>query len=311
MKKETKDKKKSNIIIFIIIGIVLFLAILACLIWVITRPVPFVVREKIEILDANGEYSNPIYLYATSSSTGEQIKEGINFKDSKAKYKFYDLKKETQGEYDIYTFKQDITIPVEYTRTNKGGKWTYSFSQVDPMLFDYYTGEVYNKGMTVTDNSLIGIGIDSTEANMGMTTISWINNKYEIGILEEYSSKWDGNKKLSGEGDNTVYGDTSRSTALFTIKVPKDYDGVMVAILKRGSNEKSYGKYKERYDKYQELLKDYENTGEKSKELVEFEKEQFKVRSLFDSINDKDLTYTRDDYIVFRMSEIEKISNNN
>ena len=42
--------------------------------------------------------------------------------------------------------------------------------------------------------------------------------------------------KLSGDGDNAVYGDTSRSTALFTIKVPKDYDGVMVAILKRGSN---------------------------------------------------------------------------
>ena len=71
--------------------------------------------------------------------------------------------------------------------------------------------------------------------------------KYKIGVLEEYSSKWDGNKKISGDGDNAVYGDTSRSTALFTVKVPKDYDGVMVAILKSGSNEKSYGKYKERY----------------------------------------------------------------
>ena len=175
------------------------------------------------------------------------------------------------------------------------------------MLFDYYTGEVYNKGMEVTDNSLIGIGIGSSEANMGMTTIKWDNNEYEIGVLEEYSSKWDGNKKLSGDGDNAVYGDTSRSTALFTVKVPKDYDGVMVAILKRGSNEESYGKFKERYDKYQKLLEDYRNTGEKSEELIEFEKDQFKIRSLFDSINDKDLTYTKDDYIVFRMSEIEKI----
>ena len=88
--------------------------------------------------------------------------------------------------------------------------------------------------------------------------------------------------------------------------IPKDYDGVMVAILKRGSNGKSYAKYKLRYDKYQELLKDYENTGKKSKELIEFEKDQFKVYSLFESINDKNLKYTRDDYIVFRMSEIEK-----
>ena len=306
MKKENKNKKKNNKIIFIIIGVVLFLALLACLIWFITKPVPFVIRENIEILDAKGEYSNPVYLYATTS-TGEQVKEGINFKDSKAEYKFYDLKKETEGDFDIYTFKQDITISVEYTRTYKGGRWTYSFSQVDPMLFDYYTGEVYSKGMIVADNSLIGIGIGSSEANMEMTTIKWNKNEYKIGVLEEYSSKWDGNKKLSGDGDNIVYGDTSRATALFTVKVPKDYGGVMVAILKRGSYEESYAKYRERYNKYQELLKDYENTGEKSEELIEFEEDQFKVRSLFDSINDKNLTYTKDDYIVFRMSEIEKI----
>lgn len=304
MKKKTKNKKKKNKILFIIIGVVLFLAVIALLIWLFTRPVPFVVRERIKILDAKGEYSNPVYLYAKTPS-GEQINEGINFKDSKAEYKFYDLKKKTDGEYDIYTFKQDITIRVEYTRTYKGGRFTYSFSQVDPMLFDYYTGEVYNKGMAVSDNSLTGIGIGSGEANMGVTLIKWNKNEYEIGVLEEYSSKWDGNKKLSGTGDNAVYGDTSRSTALFTVKVPKDYDGVMVAILKRGSYEKSYRKYKERYDKYQELLKDYENMGEKSKELIEFEEDQFKVRSLFESINDKNLTYTKDDYIVFRMSEIK------
>ena len=81
----------------------------------------------------------------------------------------------------------------------------------------------------------------------------------------------------------------------------------MVAILKRGTNEESYKKYKARYDNYQELLKDYRNTGKKSKELIEFEKDQFKIYSLFESINDKNLTYTKDDYIVFRMSEIEKI----
>lgn len=304
MKEETKNNSKK--IIFIIIGVVIFLSALVCLLWFITRPVPFVVRENIKILDAKGEYSNPVYLYATNS-TGEQIKEGINFKDSKAEYKFYDLKKETKGKYDIYTFKQDITIPVEYTKTYKGGRMTYSFSQVDPMLFDYYTGEVYNKGMSVADNSLTGIGIGSSESNMEMTTIDWNKNKYKIGVLEEYSSKWDGNKKLSGDGDNAVYSDTSRSTALFTVKVPKDYDGVMVAILKRGSYKESYAKYKVRYDKYQELLKDYENTGKKSKELIEFEKDQFKVYSLFESINDKNLTYTKDDYIVFRMSEIKKL----
>ena len=306
MNKKTKNKKKKNKKTFIIMGVILFLAVLAFLIWLITRPVPFVVKEKIEILDAKGKYSNPVFLYAKTPS-GEQINEGINFKDSKAEYKFYDLKKETMDEYDIYTFKQDITISVEYTRSYKGGRWIYSFSQVDPMLFDYYTGEVYNKGMSVADKSLIGIGIGSSEANMGMTTIRWNNNNYEIGVLEEYSSKWDGNKKLSENGDNIVYGDTSRATALFTIRVPKDYDGVMVAILKRGSYEESYAKYKERYDKYQELLKDYENTGKKSNELIEFEEDQFKVRTLFESINNKNLTYTKDDYIVFRMSEIERI----
>ena len=306
MKKETKKEKKSNKIIFIIIGVVLFLVALVFLICFITRPVPFVVREKIKILDAEGNYSNPVYLYAKTSD-GEYINDGINFKDSNAEYKFYDLKKETNGEYDIYTFKQDITISVEYTKTYNRGRWTYSFSQVDPMLFDYYTGEVYSKGMTVVDNSLVGIGFGSGEAKMGMTTINWNKNKYEIGVLEEYSSKWDGNKKISGDGDNTVYGDTSRSTALFTVKVPKDYDGVMVSILKSGSNKESYAKYRVRYDKYQELLKDYENTGKKSKELIEFEEDQFKVRTILESINDKDLKYTRDDYFVFRMSEIQKI----
>ena len=306
MKKETENKKKNKKTIFIIIGVILLLALLALLIWLMTRPVPFVVREKIEILDAKGNYSNPVYLYA-ATPTGEHINEGINFKDSAAEYKFYDLKKETDGEFDIYTFKQDITISVEYTSTYKGGRWTYSYSQVDPMLFDYYTGEVYNKGMTVVDNSLAGIGIESGEANMAMTTIKWVNDEYEIGVLEEYSAKWDGNKKISGDGNNTIYGDTSRSTAIFTVKVPKDYDGVMVAILKRGSTEESYAKYKARYDKYQELLKDYQNTGKKSKELIEFEEYQFKIRTLLESVNDKDLTYTKDDYIVFRMSEIEKI----
>ena len=175
MKKETKDKKKKNNKLFIIIGSVLFLALIVFIIWLLTRPVPFVIKERIKILDAKDKYSNPVYLYGKNSS-GEQINEGINFKDSKAEYKFYDLKKETKGKYDIYTFKQDITIPVEYTRTYKGGRITYSFSQVDPMLFDYYTGEVYNKGMAVADNSLTGIGIGSSKADMGVTLIKWNKN---------------------------------------------------------------------------------------------------------------------------------------
>ena len=63
MKKETKDKKKKNNKLFIIIGSVLFLALIAFIIWLLTRPVPFVIKERIKILDAKDKYSNPVYLY--------------------------------------------------------------------------------------------------------------------------------------------------------------------------------------------------------------------------------------------------------
>ena len=289
--------KKKIICLISLILIVLIVVIVVLL--KKEKPIPFVEKYNIEILEPK-EYSSPVYLFAVDLRNN-YLDDDFKFNDSNSTFNFYDLKIENHDDYDIYTFKVDSTVPVEY-KTTYEGKYTYSYSSVEPVMFDYYTGEEYKKGIIAT-NKVVGIDVSSSNNEMQYTTIKWNGKKYEIGILAKYISEWDGNV-LNME--NETYSDTSRTLTLYTIKVPKDYDGLMMAILKKGSTKESFKLYNERYERYLKLKDEEQETGKKSKELIEMEKDNSRIIKLFDSKNDKNKKYTKDDFYVFRVNDILK-----
>jgi len=266
---------------------------------------PFVEKNEIELLSTTTKYENPIFPYITDDKNNYVASIDTIFNKTNSSYEFYDLKVENDGDTDIYTFKIKVEVPIEYITYNEGD-YIYTYSTVLPTLFDYYTGECYKEGIVSLDNSMIGMDVTEKNKEMKYTDITWDGKTYQIGVLKEITSSWDGNKVIGEQDGQTLYGDTSRSTIQYTVKTPKDYNGVLVEIYKRGSTRDSFEKYLKRYKKYMELLKEAEENGYKSDELLEMENTQEKVVTLFESTLDTELKYTKDDFYVFRVNSITK-----
>lgn len=305
----TKKKKKNNRILFIIISIIIVIVIVLLSIFLLNRnkPVPFVKKNGIKISSAKKEYTNPIYPYSKDADTGIFLNtDKIKFKNTSSHYKFTNLKKEKNSILDKYSFDIEIETPIKYTSTYIDAPWTYSYSAIDPIIFDYYTGEVYRVGIDVEDNSLIGVGINNENRNMKYTTIEWNNKEYKIGVLKKYNSKWAGKKVNKVKNGTKVYRDKNIGKTTVKIDVPKGYNGLMIAILKKGSNKKTFELDNTIYEEYERLFNEYQQTGIKSEELNKLDEKRDKVISLFDSNLNKDTKYTKDDYYVIRVKNIPK-----
>ena len=292
-------KKKLLIIIpIVLIGILLSLYF----VFKQNKPVPFVEKYNIKILPAKDTYSNPIFSYMADSNGNLVETEKAVFDNTKSTYNFYDLKVEKDGEFDIYTFKYDTVSPIRYTYYGGLSNLSYTYSSVAPTLFDYYTGEVYNSVTAASDT--IGINVSSEMENMKYTDILWNSKKYTIGVLQESASNWEGSKLVSNENGKSVYEDKDKVTTKVTIRVPTNYDGLMIAIFKKGSTEDSYKKYIEFYNKYKQMKENSEKSSKKTDELEEMEKQLNRVTTLFESVYDSNIKYTKDDFDVIRVKDI-------
>ena len=275
--------------------------------------IPFVEENNIEILSADKVYSNPVNIYTVNDKNDKINLEGINFNSSKAEYKFYDynVSKEDENGYVTFSFKYDTTVPIKYTDNKKNQiKWFYTYSIVSPIIFDYYTGDCYDKKIINSNKNVVsfdGDGKENTDnEKMKYTEISWDNKTYKIGVgMEINSSKWDGNKLVEDKNGVATYADTDRLTTTINIYAPKDYDGLMIAVLKRGSSKESFEIQNNEYEKLLKLQKEAEESGEKSEELIKIEEKRNKIYKLFESTYDENLKYNKDDYDIIRVNNIK------
>ena len=126
---------------------------------------------------------------------------------------------------------------------------------------------------------------------------------------EEYPSPEDYMKRivdrLCNEEDGwKVYKDKSVSNYKVYIKTDKEYDGLMIGILKTGADKQKYLKATAYYSRYNELLAEAEKSGKKSEELLRYEERINGTLSLLESVYDESLIYEPDDYFVIRVAEI-------
>ena len=291
--KSTGAKKKRILLISFIAGVILVFAAVA---FFIIKKTPYIELKGIEILSAKNIYSNPIYTYTTDTE-GEVIDIDSDFENTSATFKFYDYSVSEPDEdgNETTTFKYDTTVPIKFTRNDYTykDKYYYTYSISRPIFFDRYTGEEYQKYTSRSDSD--------EETQLKTNEISWNGKTYKIGIRTETSSTWDGKKQESKD----VYIDTNKVTTTVYISAPKGYDGLMAAIFKLGSTEERFKKTLADSKKLDELKKQAEETGEKSKELIKLEEKQNKTSLLLESTLYDDITYTANDFYVFWINDIE------
>ena len=303
-----EDKKKKRIIL-IVIAVVLILLLILFLFMRGKGLKPYVEEKGIKLSSAKDTYTLSVEPYFKDENGNVIDMDGITFKESICTYEFsdYTVSEPDENGYATYSYKVTATTPIEYVEEDKTypyHKYTYLF--VQPSLFDYYTGQIYSEKHVSVNNSINYYDMNNVTEDMAFTEVTWKDQTYKIGVRVESESKWDGIKKESnGDGTNTVR-DTRHTTVTTYVYAPKDYDGLMVFFRKNGTTKQEFKNILERNRKYKELVNEYNETGEKSEELIKMEEENAKTYKLLDPRKEGDKEYKNDAFHVFRMNEITK-----
>ena len=88
--------------------------------------------------------------------------------------------------------------------------------------------------------------------------------------------------------------------------MPKDYDGLMLALYKNKYTQGDYSKCISMRDTYKELSDKTDTTGKESQEFIELKEQINKTYKLGQSMYDPEMTYNLDDFYVVRASELSK-----
>ena len=322
---EKKDNKKNNKkkIVLILLGVLfIFIVILLLILLLSGKKIrtyveekeveirPYVEEKEIEILPADGEYSISVEPYFKDVNKNVIDLEGITWSKTASTYRFYDYsvtEPDSEG-YVTHTFNVDITTPIEYVeesnRTYPYNKYTSVLSQ--PSIFDYYTGTVLKEVHLSKNNTVNYYDVKPTEEDMAFTEVSWKDKTYRIGVKIETSMKWDGiNKTDNGNGTRTVK-DKSTTFIEITIYAPKEYDGLMVFFNKKGTTKQNLFNQIEYNNKYNELVKEFNETGEKSEELQEMEERNTRNFKLLESKVKGEPELKNDTFYVFKVSDIKE-----
>lgn len=300
-----KNKK-----IILIISCIIILLIICGLIFLLLRNRPYVIAKGIKVSSPNDEYSITVEPYFKDENKNVIDIDGMTWKKSTSKYRFYDytVSEPDEDNFVTYKFKIESKTPIEYIEENNRDypyhRYTFFFRQ--PSIFDYYTGTIFNEKIVSIDNTTNYYNVKTTEEDMAFTEVTWKNKTYKVGVRAESLFKWDGiNKTDNGDGTKTVR-DTATLSVEIIIYAPKEYDGLMVFSSKKGTSKQDLFDQLEYNKKYNELVKEAEETGKKSNELIEMEENNSKHFKLLEARSKGEKDLKNDSFFVIRVSEIEK-----
>ena len=186
-------------------------------------------------------------------------------------------------------------------------QWYYNYYYNNPFAFDYYTGEIY-KSTTVSNTSkTYSNGIEQTEEDYQWTDVVWNGKTIKVGEVSHFT--FDGWKDKEAVADDETYYHYKTpisATTVLSIKIPKDYDGVMIALNKNGATKKDFDEDIKIIEKTKALKKQAEESGEKSEELKQIEESNKKVHKLIDQNDEKRKDMKPEDYYIIRINDMFK-----
>lgn len=271
---------------------------------------PFFEKYEFEIVDKDKTYELPIYFYSQDGDGNLITVDGLEFVPNKMKYEFVDWTKSTpdeDGNVTIsFTYKMNTELEYRLPKTNTV-EWYYNYYYNNPFAFDYYTGEMY-KSTTVSNLSKTYMnGLEQVDEEMQYTEITWNGKKTKVGSISYFTFDGWKDKETIDDEEGYYHYKTPISASMTTeLKVPEDYDGLMIAINKNGATKESFDEDMELINRMEELKKQADEVGEKSDELVEIEENIKKTHKLIDE-NDKDRKDMKpEDYYIIKVNDMFK-----
>ena len=272
------------------------------------KELPFAEANELKISDADGVYDYPIYPYIMNLDLETIEVPEIETEATPETIHFHDLKVEETDDGYLYSFAWDNECTLTTRAKPTSYQWYYTFSAITPAIFDYYTGNVFKDNKISVDGLttfLEGKPADIGEDDFAYSEVSWDGQTYKVGIYEETYYGSDPDPKVKEDGW-TIYKDNIVTQNKAYIKTDKEFDGLMIAVLKSGMDKERHQKKKAYFDHYEQLKKEAEETGEKSEELLRYEEKKERMLNVFESSYDDDLHYDKDDFYFIKVSDIPK-----
>lgn len=271
---------------------------------------PFFEKYSFELVDKDKTYELPLYFYSEDGSGNPIEIEGLEFIPHKMRYKFTNwnvTEPDEDGNVILsYTYTAEATLEYRLPKTNTI-EWYYNYSSNNPFAFDYYTGEIYRNTTVGNSSKTVINGVEQVEIEMQLTDVVWNGKTTRIAQISEYTfDGWKDPEEVEDEDGYYHFKTPISATTTTKIKMPKDYDGVMIAINKNGTTKEYFDKDYEKLLKYEELQKQAEETGKKSEEQVRIENDRKMVHKLIDSNDEERKDMKVEDYYVIKVSDIIK-----
>lgn len=249
---------------------------------------PFVSKYNFDYFTPEEELELPMYFYATDNN-GNIISEDIlKYKEVTQKVIVTDLELTDVKDSDevIISFRVNVTSLLENSiSADYKGRINNVFHYAFPKLFDYYTGELYKniEDKVQSDSEFLdpsNVADDKFKNNV----IHYDDKDFNVGVYVQTITKTDKDYKAEKKDGINYYSSPVYGSVKVFIKVPKDYDGVMLAIEKDGSSKKVVYEYinnTKNYDK-DKLYKLIDKDDELRKEYTE---DSFYVMNLGNELN--------------------------
>ena len=227
------------------------------------------------------EFSGPVYALATSDEEGKKVMEELSFSEVNSKSVLKDITISDADEegYVVYTITYDgeTSFSMEFNQDFNLGTFNYWWGDILFFPMDYYTGTVFPHEDVYTHFDL---GENTYEKDNVITTdVSYEGINYSVSVAQNINSNIvESGWKDTGDGNRKETVKVS-TTYTYTIKLPREYDGLVLAVVNEdnfvpsgdrpdyydayilGSEDDVYGKDVSEYNylKVSDIVKDFEN----------------------------------------------------
>ena len=305
---------KKKIVFFLsIILLIMCLVLTGCA----KKEIPFGEKHNLEIANKDDTFEVPIYYYTTDKDGNIITIDGLEFEPHKmvCKYRDWNISEPDENGNVTISYTCDMDINLEYRTPITNFQWYYTFFFNSSIPFDYYTGELYSRSTVNEKGDTVFFDSNTGKDEYAYTDIVWNGKTVKIGVLNKsYNNGWGQQEYLGEENGKYHYKNTTSQSITTYITMPKDYDGVLVALNKDGSTKELFEEKNDKYNRKQELIKQADETGEKSEELIKIEQDEERVKKLVDPNDESRKDLKAEDYYIFKTADIfniQKVEENN
>ncbi|MBR2704557.1 MAG: hypothetical protein IKE91_03715 [Clostridia bacterium] len=275
------------------------------------KETPFAEQYEFQYSKSTDTIETPIYFYCVDGNRNRIDVPGVEFAQSSLKTSFRDFNRSEPDENGNVTISYvcDISVNMEISiaEGTSTTEWYYTYYEISPSAFDYNTGKVFltSRVSVGGDYQIMENGIEKKDANeMKYTDVSFNGKEIKVGRRDEVKfNGWGKVEDLGVVDGKHKYKNSASTTMTYYYSVPKDYDGIVIAIRKMGSTKELFDESEKEYNELIKLQKEAEETGVKSERLIEIENKKDEVYKIIDPDNEERKDRKPEDYYVIKVSD--------